>query len=64
MRRRPACAALNVISMKKWFKKNYIFKKNYEKANEALASYGKDEVGPFTDDYLLKMSDKRGCQVL
>ena len=33
-------------------------------ANEALASYGKDEVGPFTDDYLLKMSDKRGCQVL
>ena len=30
-------------------KKNYIFKKNYEMANEASASYGKDEVGPFTD---------------
>ena len=61
MRRRPACAALNVISMKKWLEKIIYLKKIMKRL---MKGYGKDEVGPFTDDYLLRMSDKRGCQVL
>ena len=61
MYRKPACAALNVILIKKWLNKNC---EKTEKVNEAVLSYGKDEAGPFTDDYMLKINDRGGCQVL